>query len=176
MPRSDDHEITSVMNALPAVLAGEEAAVERTMPRMSPSEAFDTALRRSLARLRFELNQETFERLRWKLSMLRAESQLARADAAAARITSDSIMAWSGALRDARAGGRAPMSRTFQADFGVLWTVSALEGLTPVGSSRVGCLVFSNEETVTCVWDFPQDWLSLSDGDLDAVRRQRIRS
>jgi hypothetical protein len=175
MPRIDDLELTTVMDALPHLLAAEEADVERSAPTMSASDAFDIALRRSLAKLRFELNQETFERLRWRLSMLRAENQLARADAAASRMERNSILAWSDARRAARAGSRAPASRTFKADRDVLWTVMAVEGLTPAGSRRGGCLVFSSDETVTCVWDFPQDWRSLTDAELNAVRRQRTR-
>ncbi|MEO6526236.1 MAG: hypothetical protein ABIP93_06400 [Gemmatimonadaceae bacterium] len=79
MSQIDERRVAEVMVVLPNVLAREELVVQRTLPRLSPADALDTALKRSLTYLRFELNQDSFEHLRWKVAMARAESQRLRA-------------------------------------------------------------------------------------------------
>ena len=82
MNRIDEQEIARVMAALPDVLAREELVVHRSLPQLTPCDAFDTALTRALFRLRFELDRETVEYLRWKVTMNRAENDRRRSAAA----------------------------------------------------------------------------------------------
>lgn len=92
MSHVDVQQIASVMDALPRILEHEELAVRRCLPRLAPADVLDTALRRSLACLHFDLDQESFEYLRWKVALSRAEGVRLRAvgalgdDAAVVRV------------------------------------------------------------------------------------------
>ena len=87
MAHIDEGELARVMEVLPEVLAREEMAVQRCLPRLSPADALDAALKRSLAQLHFELSQESFEQLRWKVATTRSEHQRVRARAHLAQET-----------------------------------------------------------------------------------------
>ena len=161
----DEQEIAKVMAELPDVLAREELVVQRTLPRLSPADALDTALKRSLARLRYELSRESFEYLRWKVSVARAESERLRHAAAIGSTLAQ--------LHPRGIARHSTQTRTFTCDCGSIWTVSELNTLTPTDPTHTTCLVFSSEESVACVWDYPSNWLELPDEDLDAIRRDR---
>jgi hypothetical protein len=172
MSQVDEHVLARVMEMLPDVLAREELVVQRSLPRLAEADALDTALKRSLARLRFELNQDTFERLRWKVAMARAENQRLRAMQAIARESAQITTAQARSLRDdVGSTPRAFRSRTFISESGVVWTASALNTLTPTDPSHATCLVFSSEESVVCVWQYPEDWSELPERELDDLRR-----
>ncbi|MDB4882686.1 MAG: hypothetical protein JWL95_1452 [Gemmatimonadetes bacterium] len=174
MSEIDEDEVARVMKVLPEVLAHEELVVQRTLPRLSAADALDTALKRSLVRLRFELNQDSFEYLRWKVTMARAETQRLRAAAALTQENAQITAAQSQSMRDHP--GSTPRNfrtRTFRNEHDIVWTVSALNTLTPTDPRHSTCLVFSSEESVVCVWEFPDDWCDLSDAELDELRRQR---
>ena len=174
MSHIDSGEVDRVMRALPEVLAQEELVVHRTLPRLSPADALDTALKRSLARLRFQLNQDTFEYLRWKVSSARDESERLRASMTLSK--ENAMLQRAAMLRRRESPGSTPRSRctrTFKSEYGVVWTVSALTTLTPSDPQHATCLVFSSEETVTCVWEYPERWSELSDGELDTLRQRR---
>ena len=174
MSQIDEAEVARVMEVLPEVLAHEELVVQRTLPRLSAADALDTALKRSLIRLRFELNQASFEHLRWKVSMSRAENERLRSVAAIAQENAQLTAAHARNLRERRGSGlRDFRTRTFKSEYGVVWTVSALNTLTPTDPQHATCLVFSSEESVVCVWDYPSDWSDLSDDALDDLRRRQ---
>lgn len=192
MGNVDVTAVAMVMAELSDVLHAEELTVQRTLPRISPADALDTALRRSLARLRYELNRESFEFLRWKVEQTRAESERIRGAMSAPPVSRQRAAAISSAriapalpstlTRDVRAGlaveaARAIATatptacRNFVDDRLVLWTVTELAtGAEDSGHAR--CLVFSSEDAVTCLWTYPVYWNDLPDGLLDALRRQ----
>jgi hypothetical protein len=78
--------LTALPRAIPEcrddVLAREELVVHRSLPQLPPCDALDIALTRALSRLRFELDRETLEYLRWKVAMNRAENDRRRSAAA----------------------------------------------------------------------------------------------
>jgi hypothetical protein len=174
MSQVDEREVTRVLEVLPEVLAHEELVVQRTLPRLSPADALDTALKRSLLRLRFELNQDSFEHLRWKVTTARAESQRLKAMSAMNQERGQETTMLARTIRDRH--GSTPRdlrTRTFTSEHGVVWTVTALNTLTPTDPQHATCLVFSSEESVVCVWEYPGDWSELSDVELDELRRKR---
>ena len=174
MSQIDEQEVARVLEVLPEVLAHEELVVQRTLPRLSAADALDTALRRSLIRLRFELNQDSFEHLRWKVSTARAESQRLQSVAAIAQENAQLTAAHAKNLREGRGRSmRDSRTRTFKSEYGVVWTVSSLNTLTPTDPQHATCLVFSSEESVVCVWNFPTDWSDLSDEALDDLRQRQ---
>lgn len=173
-----------VLEELPPVLRAEELAVQRTLLRISAADALDTALRRALARLRYEVNRETFEYLRWKVQQTQSENAKRRdafEKAAAARASASlpSGITMSRESHDrlpadvarAVATARATASRAYRDESGLVWTVTEL--VTGADDkARARCLVFSSEEVVTCRWQYPVYWNDLSDGLLDALRKQ----
>jgi hypothetical protein len=64
-------------------------------------------------------------------------------------------------------------SRTYTGEHGITWTVSALTTLTPADPRHASCLVFTSEEAVLCVWEYPTNWRDLPDAELDALRKGR---
>jgi hypothetical protein len=174
MSHIDEGELARVMEVLPAVLAREEMVVQRCLPRLSPADMLDAALKRSLARLRFDLSQDSFEHLRWKVAMARAEHQRL---SARARLAQEGAMASATQSRAAREElGSTPrrfQSRTFMSEHGITWTVSELTTLTPTDPHHATCLVFTSEEAVLCVWEYPANWRELPDAELDALRKRR---
>jgi hypothetical protein len=174
MSQVDTKTVERAIRALPGVLAHEELVVERTLPQLTPAEALDTALRRSLMRLRFELNQASFEFLRWKVATARAENERLRArlthsfESAMLEFVPSSLP-----LEPPASTERTWRIRTITDEHGVLWTVSALSTLTPTDPELGTCLIFSTDDSVACVWDYPDNWTDLSDAELDALRRNR---
>src|SRR5512132_242689 len=73
MSHIDEGELARVMEVLPDVLAREEMVVQRCLPLLSSADVLDAALKRSLTRLRFQLDQDSFDLLRSKVAMARAE-------------------------------------------------------------------------------------------------------
>lgn len=172
MTQIDDSELARVMEVLPDVLAREEMVLQRCLPRLSPADVLDAALKRALTRLRFELSQDGFDHLRWKVAMGRAERQRVTARAS---LMEESARSTAVQPRPTREGlGSSPrsfQSRTFVGDHGITWTVSALNTLTPADPRHATCLVFTSEEAVLCVWDYPQTWRDMSDEELNSLRK-----
>jgi hypothetical protein len=184
--------VAKVLSELSDVLPAEELIVQRTLPRISSADALDVALKRSLARLRYELNRESFEFLRWKVEQVRAESDRIRGARTATPLSRQRAATISSAHvapplpsapnRDARAGlaveaARALATATptacryYQDENRIVWTVTEL-ATGAQDSGRARCLVFSSEDAVTCLWTYPVYWNDLTDGLLDALRRQ----
>jgi hypothetical protein len=96
----DDDELARLMEALPDALAREELAVQRSLPHLSPADVLDTALRRALVRLRFEVTRETFEELRWKVALARTERRRHRERSARPVDSATDGIAVAGALEE----------------------------------------------------------------------------
>ena len=174
MSQIDEGELARVMEALPDVLAREEMVVQRCLPLLSPADVLDAALKRSLTRLRLELSQDGFEYLRWKVAMARAEHHRVSARAHLMQEDGKATASQPRTMREALGSTpRAFQSRTFTGEHGITWTVSALNTLTPTDPRHATCLVFSSEEAVLCVWEYPENWRELSDEELDTLRQGR---
>src|SRR4051812_11618047 len=164
MAHIDEGELARMMEVLPDVLAREEMVLQRCLPTLAPADVLDAALKRSLARLRFELNQDSFEYLRWKVAMSRAEHERLTARARMLQESSRSSSTQSRAIREDLSGKqRALQPRTFTGEHGITWTVSTLNSRAPQDARHSTCLVFSSEAGVSCVWDYPANWRDLSD-------------
>jgi hypothetical protein len=167
----DVDEVAKAMDSLSEVLEHEELVVQRTLPLLTPADALDTALRRALARLRFELNRASFEYLRWKLALARAENLRLRATR---ELRLELPTPTGVAVQPTRPGPRGRQSsRSYTSESGVIWTVAAIHTLTPTDPAHASCLVFTSEESVTYRWDYPSNWFELSDRQLDELRRTR---
>src|SRR4051812_49887989 len=129
MSHIDVDAITRAMESLPEVLEREELAVLRTLPRLAPADVLDTALKRALTKLRFELNQSTFEFLRWKVALARAEHERLRATAAIKREIA--TPPGTSAASPPPAPERLQRSRTFTGQDGVVWTAAVIHTVTP---------------------------------------------
>jgi hypothetical protein len=172
MAHIDEGELARMMEVLPDVLAREEMVLQRCLPQLAPADVLDAALKRSLARLRFELNQDSFEYLRWKVAMARAEHQRLTARARMLQDSSRTSSMQSRAIREDLGGmQRAFQPRTFTGEGGITWTVSTLNAPTPQDPQHSACLVFNSEAGVSCVWDYPANWRELSDDALDTLRK-----
>jgi hypothetical protein len=172
MAHIDEGELARMMEVLPDVLAREEMVLQRCLPRLAPADVLDAALKRSLARLRFELNQDSFEYLRWKVAMARAEHQRLTSRARIVQESSKTSSVQPRVKREELSGmQRAFQPRTFEGDRGITWTVSTMNSSTPLDPGHSTCLVFSSEGGVTCVWDYPADWRELSDEALESLRK-----
>lgn len=176
--------VARLLAELPEVLPAEELAVQQSLPRISPADALDTALRRSIAHLRYELNRESFDYLRWKVEQTRVQSERVRSALASPRVSRETPDADKRAapsreaLRNlpvdaarAVATARTTACRSYVDARGNLWTVTELATGAADGD-RAKCLVFTSEESVSCLWRYPLFWDDLSDGLLDALRRQ----
>jgi len=170
MTEIDVEAINRAMQSLPDVLEHEELAVMRSLPRLPPADVLDTALRRALNKLRFELNQTTFEYLRWKVALTRAENERLRAAAALGRDRATSPAA--ATLVRHLTEHREP-SRVFKDQDGVVWTAAVIHTVTASDPAPVSCLVFSSEDAVAYRWQFPPNWFELSDRSLDELRLGR---
>ena len=167
----DVDAVTRAMDSLPEVLEHEELAVLRTLPRLAPADVLDTALRRSLAKLRFELNQASFEYLRWKVALTRAEHERLRGTIALRRGAPPPADAPTSS--DRPSSERRARSRSFTSEDGVVWTAAVIHTLTPTDPAHASCLVFSSEQSVRYRWQYPSNWLELSDRALDDLRLDR---
>jgi hypothetical protein len=189
----DVNVVARVLDEISDVLPKEELMVQRTLPRISPADALDTALKRSLATLRYDLNRETFEFLRWKVAQTRADTERlrgARHDARSSRRVAEVLAAAAASTpvlpaspaRDRRprlsvesaraiATARPTAFRSYHDEHGLLWAVTEL-ATGAEDSRRARCLVFTSEDSVSCLWTYPVYWVDLSDGLLEALRRQ----
>jgi hypothetical protein len=140
-------------------LADCERFVRDAEPSLNESEVLDRALRRAVARLRFDLASETFERLRWRFERAREETSRTRQAARDLRQTS-------AALRQESAEAR--LHRMFQDGNGMFWHVREVATLEDWARAP-HCLVFEAESVVRRVWEYPLRWYALSDADLERL-------
>jgi PAS domain S-box-containing protein len=74
----DVRQATAAFEKLAPTLAADEQQVRAADERFSDSEVLDRALRHALTRLRYHLNRETFEYLRWKVQVARTQAETIR--------------------------------------------------------------------------------------------------
>lgn len=140
------------------ILDTEERRVRSASPELDDGAVLDLALAAAIARLRFTLNRETFDYLRWKVTIAR--------ETARARIEE------SRAAREERAREHACHARSFRDGTGVTWTVTEVRSYAgPVRPQRA--LLFVSEAAVRRVTRVPDDWEDMSEPQLLALSWSR---
>jgi hypothetical protein len=140
----------------PEQLAEEVRMLRAAEPGLSPVEALDHALRRTLVRRRAEVSRETFVYLQWRVEQAWLATRAGHAASGAARTVPD------------RASGRLhsvprPDTRLVCDSGGRRWAVceAAPNDLLGAGSPR--WLVFRSAGEERCTSAYLPDWASLTD-------------
>ncbi|MDB4898970.1 MAG: hypothetical protein JWN53_778 [Gemmatimonadetes bacterium] len=139
-------------------LAEEEQRLAELIPAVASEELLDRALQAALLHLRYTVNRQTFEYLRWKVVITRETARRTLESARVAR-----------AERDATA--QDVLSRQFFAADFTGWTVTEIAG-NVLARPGQRCLIFASADTVRRVWSYPADWRELSDMKLEALSWQ----
>ena len=160
---ANEPEDAALFDRLATELGGDAQAVRREAPDLGDEHVLDRALRIGLARLRREVSQKTFAYLKWRFDRAVAAAATARADAASLRDATASTRAQVRADRVA-AGPRTFVDAAFHQ-----WSVREIAAPDPSWARRPHCLLFSSEMAVRRVWDFPTDWRTLTDAELEAL-------
>lgn len=135
-------------------LSDRERQISAREPALGSGEVFDLALESAVLTLRYSLNRQTFEYLRWKVI--------------AARETMLATLARIEAGRAERNGKQDPVSRSFIDQEWRRWTVTEIKASECLSQGR-RCLIFESDDSLRRVWDFPADWL-----DLDSPALERL--
>ena len=135
-------------------LAEREVAISRADPNLSAADVLDLALTEAILELRYTLNRQTFEFLKWKVVAARATARRAR----------DAMIA----SRADRIATRERLARRYRDSDWEIWSVTEITGNSgaPAGAR---CLIFTSATMMRRVTEFPENWRELSDAELEQI-------
>lgn len=172
----DEAGVTALYELVAPEVPAWETTIRDAEPALPDVEVLDRALRAALARHRYEIASDTFACLLQRVERARAEadeSHAASVVARQARAEARMLAAASDAIAGASSSAWPVARRTFHSADRRLWVVHEVSVAASLWVRAPRCLVFQSETAIRRVWDYPIEWPTLSDAELEALSWSR---